>query len=74
MSLDPSTLLNESRVVCITANSAADVADGSWLFQNAPPERAKGRETLNRTFFNAYAWIAAISGRMPMMFITRVRL
>ena len=38
-------------------------------------KRFKLRETVNEPFFEfGYARIAAISGWMPMMFITRVRL
>jgi hypothetical protein len=48
---------------------------GLGCFKTFRPRRFKLRETVKEPFFEfGYARIAAISGSMPMMFITRVRL
>ena len=48
---------------------------GLGRFKTFRQKRFKLRETVNEPFFEfGYARIAAISGWMPMMFITRVRL
>jgi hypothetical protein len=50
-------------------------ARGLGRFKTFRQERFKLREMVKEPFFEFdYAWIAAISGWMPMMFITRVRL
>jgi hypothetical protein len=55
---------------------AADVGYGSWLCKNTLSQGPEWDEVLMRTGLSGfdYARIAAISGCMPIMFITLVRL
>ena len=55
---------------------AVRVRYGSWACQNALPQRLGTRRDCAASCFSGfdYAWITAIRGWMPMMFITRVRL
>jgi hypothetical protein len=62
--------------VAIGISSAANVRFGSWSCKNVWREAQDQRLSATETyvFFEFYALIAAISGWMPMMFMTRVRL
>ena len=53
-----------------------DVREGSWLCKNTLSQGPEWDEVLMRTGLSGfdYARIAAISGCMPIMFITLVRL
>jgi hypothetical protein len=57
-------------------SAVMNVAVGSWPCQNALPQKALDEAGCDSSclFGFDYARIAAISGWMPMMFITRVRL
>src|SRR5271169_2893560 len=63
------------QAVCCQAESP-NVRFGSWLCQNVLPQRPGWAGVPTRAAFSDfdYTRIAAISGWMPMMFITRVRL
>ena len=60
---------------CYRDMSRAMSASGLGRFKTFRQKRFKLRETVNEPFFEfGYARIAAISGWIAMMFITRVRL
>ena len=60
----------------VGAEPSLDVAVGSWLCKNTLSQGPEWDEVLMRTGLSGfdYARIAAISGCMPIMFITLVRL